>query len=114
MLRALRKNLGEKLQKKIWDKFAARIIDLDLLLYGNMVIQNDKLKIPDKNIYTRAFVCIPLFELDSNLIIPDTKMPLREIVVLFNKNSIKPLMNFSKELREKIKNPSKPAANIAD
>ncbi len=40
-----------------------RIIDLDILLYGNKFINSEKLKIPHRRMFERDFVLHPLLEL---------------------------------------------------
>lgn len=50
-----------------WD---ARIIDIDILFYGNQVMQNPQLTIPHPHIPARKFVLIPVCE-----ILPDWEHP---------------------------------------
>lgn len=52
------------------DKYAARPIDLDLLLYDELVVTSDELTLPDPDISQRAFLAIPLCELAPDIIIP--------------------------------------------
>src|SRR6516162_3229307 len=52
------------------DKYAARTIDLDLLLYGDSVLSNDELTLPDPDILARAFIAVPLHEIAPDLILP--------------------------------------------
>ncbi len=81
------------------DKYASRTIDLDLLLYDNLVIQEDNLAIPDPDICKRPFIAFPLSELNSDLVMPDTKKPLSDILnVLSNENMI-PDKTFTERLR---------------
>jgi len=47
-----------------------RIIDLDILFYGNTVFENKKLVIPHPEIQNRKFVLIPLLELNKEFIHP--------------------------------------------
>lgn len=48
-----------------------RTIDLDILLYGNLQIRTTTLVIPHAELCQRAFVMIPLLELDPGLVLPD-------------------------------------------
>ncbi|MFO1417629.1 MAG: 2-amino-4-hydroxy-6-hydroxymethyldihydropteridine diphosphokinase [Methylotetracoccus sp.] len=52
-------------------KFAARTLDLDLLLYGDTVVRQEKLRIPREEITRYAFVLEPLAELA-----PDHRHPV--------------------------------------
>ena len=46
--------------KKI--KFGPRVIDLDILLYGNIELETENLTIPHPRMLERAFVLIPLYD----------------------------------------------------
>ena len=48
-----------------------REIDIDILLYGNEVIESDELTIPHRHMNDREFVLVPLLEIE-----PDIKDPL--------------------------------------
>ncbi|MFI4955072.1 MAG: 2-amino-4-hydroxy-6-hydroxymethyldihydropteridine diphosphokinase [Gammaproteobacteria bacterium] len=48
-----------------------RTLDLDIILYGNMIIQSADLTIPHPRLYARPFVLIPLYEITPNLVFPD-------------------------------------------
>jgi 2-amino-4-hydroxy-6-hydroxymethyldihydropteridine diphosphokinase len=49
---------------------APRVIDLDLLLMGGLVIRSQKLDLPHPRMHLRGFVLRPLLELDPNIEIP--------------------------------------------
>jgi 2-amino-4-hydroxy-6-hydroxymethyldihydropteridine diphosphokinase len=49
---------------------AARTLDLDLLLFGEQVVHEPGLDVPHPRLHERAFVLVPLAELNSNLNIP--------------------------------------------
>jgi len=49
---------------------APRTLDLDLLLYGNSVLESPRLTLPHPRMHERAFVLQPLLELDSEISIP--------------------------------------------
>jgi 2-amino-4-hydroxy-6-hydroxymethyldihydropteridine diphosphokinase len=49
-----------------------RTIDLDLLLYGDEVIEEADLRVPHPEMIRRAFVLVPLVELDPILVHPGT------------------------------------------
>ncbi len=48
-----------------------RTLDLDVLLFGDQSIQNKRLTIPHVELCNRAFVLIPLAEIDAACVIPD-------------------------------------------
>lgn len=61
------------------DKYAPRTIDLDLVLYGNMIIDHPQLKLPDKHIYSRPHLALTLAECDPDYRHPQTGETLREV-----------------------------------
>ncbi|HSH74002.1 MAG TPA: 2-amino-4-hydroxy-6-hydroxymethyldihydropteridine diphosphokinase [Methylophilaceae bacterium] len=46
---------------------APRVLDLDLLLYGNMVMTTDELTLPHPRMHERGFVLLPLAEIAPTL-----------------------------------------------
>ena len=51
-------------------RYGPRTIDLDLLLYGDAVLDEPGLTVPHPRLHERAFVLEPLFELDPELFVP--------------------------------------------
>lgn len=49
---------------------APRTLDLDILLYGDQVISTEALEVPHPRMTQRAFVLIPLLEIDPFITIP--------------------------------------------
>jgi len=52
------------------EKWGPRVLDLDLLLYGNNVIDSKDLTVPHPGMHERDFVIVPLEEIAGNLKIP--------------------------------------------
>ena len=51
-------------------KWSSRTIDLDILLYGEQVLSTQRLTIPHPEMINRAFVLLPLFEIEPGLKLP--------------------------------------------
>ncbi|MEC7885540.1 MAG: 2-amino-4-hydroxy-6-hydroxymethyldihydropteridine diphosphokinase, partial [Pseudomonadota bacterium] len=51
-------------------KWSERIIDIDIVLFGDIELETDQLKIPHPLAFEREFVIRPLLDLDSNIYIP--------------------------------------------
>lgn len=52
-------------------RFGPRVVDLDLLLYGERVVEEPGLTVPHPRLAERRFVLEPLHELDPELTLPD-------------------------------------------
>ncbi|WCE29216.1 2-amino-4-hydroxy-6-hydroxymethyldihydropteridine diphosphokinase [Vibrio sp. SCSIO 43137] len=53
------------------ERWGPRTLDLDILLYGEQIIETERLTIPHYGMKTREFVLYPLAEITPNLILPD-------------------------------------------
>ena len=51
-------------------KWGARTLDLDILLFGDEIINDDRLQVPHVEMQNRGFVLLPLNEIFSDCIIP--------------------------------------------
>jgi 2-amino-4-hydroxy-6-hydroxymethyldihydropteridine diphosphokinase len=51
-------------------RFGPRTIDLDLLLYGDEIVDEPGLTVPHPRLHERRFVLEPLEELDADLVVP--------------------------------------------
>jgi len=67
LLLKIEKELGRKRRQK---RFQARIIDIDILFYDDLIISTNKLKIPHPKLHERRFVLEPLNEILPDLIHP--------------------------------------------
>jgi 2-amino-4-hydroxy-6-hydroxymethyldihydropteridine diphosphokinase len=99
VLREIEEKLGRKRTK---DKNAPRTIDLDLILYDDLVLKTDDLVLPDPQIATRPFLAIPLFELEPDLILPGVNLPIKKAAAQLKPVRMKPLMSFTKLLKKEI------------
>ena len=52
------------------DRWGARTLDLDLLLYGTDAIDEPGLRVPHPHLHERAFALVPLIEIAPDLVIP--------------------------------------------
>lgn len=64
------KAIENRLGKDIKQRWGPRTIDLDLLLYDNLIIDDNDLQVPHPRMHTRSFVMLPMVELAPKLIHP--------------------------------------------
>ncbi len=88
------------------DTFEPRVIDLDLLLYDDVVMNSDELVLPDNDIYSRAFISIPLCELEPDLHIPGSGTAIKEIASRARPDSMAALADFTGMLKRRFGNES--------
>lgn len=60
--------------------FSDRVIDIDILLFGDRIFKNERLEIPHPRMAERAFVLIPLCEISSEIADPLTGRPFADML----------------------------------
>lgn len=55
-------------------RWGERSLDVDVLLYDDQIITNDRLTVPHAGIFERSFVLVPLLELSQDLVISGQKI----------------------------------------
>ena len=79
-IRRTLKSIEEKMGRTISQKgMSNRVIDLDLILYGDMLINEDGLEIPSSDIENYKFVLEPLAEIAPDYIHPMLKKTYKEL-----------------------------------
>lgn len=58
---------------------ASRVIDLDLLLYGDVVIDEPGLAVPHPRMHLRSFVLVPLAEIAPEVLVPGLARSVLEL-----------------------------------
>jgi 2-amino-4-hydroxy-6-hydroxymethyldihydropteridine diphosphokinase len=74
------------------ERWGPRTLDLDLLLYGDLVLEEEGLSVPHPRLHERAFVLVPLLDL-----LPEGRHPLwgqsfAELLASFDASSVRPLV----------------------
>ncbi|HWQ46383.1 MAG TPA: 2-amino-4-hydroxy-6-hydroxymethyldihydropteridine diphosphokinase [Longilinea sp.] len=59
-------------------RYGPRLIDIDILLFGTVILDTPSLSIPHPRLIERAFMLIPLLELDPELVHPVTGVPFAQ------------------------------------
>jgi len=66
--------------KSVGGVYSDRVIDIDLLLYGDQVLDTPELKLPHPLMHERRFVMEPLAEIAPDLVHPILKKKMRELL----------------------------------
>lgn len=68
-------------------RWGERTLDLDILLYDNQIIHNERLTVPHYDMQNREFVIVPLYEISPELILPDG-VSLQQLVKRFSSHQM--------------------------
>jgi 2-amino-4-hydroxy-6-hydroxymethyldihydropteridine diphosphokinase len=99
VLKRIEDKLGRKRGK---ERYEARTIDLDLVLYDDITMQEEGLTLPDPDIPHRPFLAAALYELAPDLVLPDTKEPIRAIISAMRRDGLQPLAQYTEQLKKEI------------
>ena len=72
--------IESELGRKREIRWGPRTLDLDILLYNQENIETESLIVPHPRMQERAFVIIPLMELDPNIKLPNVNAALDDIL----------------------------------
>ncbi|KPJ22915.1 2-amino-4-hydroxy-6-hydroxymethyldihydropteridine diphosphokinase [Streptococcus phocae] len=84
--------IEERLDRVRHEKWGPRTIDIDILLFGDLSYETRVLQIPHPYLTQRAFVLIPLLEMDANLRLPGDKRLLMDYLAPLDQSDLKPYM----------------------
>jgi len=73
-------NIEVKLGRKREIRWGPRTLDLDILLYNQENIETESLSVPHPRMQERAFVIVPLLELDPDIKLPNVNASLHDIL----------------------------------
>ena len=99
VLRAIEAELG---RVRSADRYAARTIDLDLLLYDDLVVAEEGLVLPDPDLVRRPFLALPLLELAPGTVLPGDGRRLREVIGSLSSEDMHALADFTARAREEV------------
>jgi 2-amino-4-hydroxy-6-hydroxymethyldihydropteridine diphosphokinase len=95
-IKILEKKAG---RQRSFKKFGPRTLDIDLLLWGDLIEKNRNFSLPHADIEKKAFVLFPLLEISPNMIHPILKKPMIELAAAF-KDSTQKIRQLSPNLFE--------------
>lgn len=83
------KDIEQRMGRVVIERWGPRIIDLDLLVYGDVTMADEDLVLPHPHIGARAFVLAPLMDIAPDLIIGGRSV--RSMYAAVDKSSVRPL-----------------------
>jgi 2-amino-4-hydroxy-6-hydroxymethyldihydropteridine diphosphokinase len=70
-------------------RYGPRLIDIDILFYGDLVLSVPQLTIPHPRLHERAFVLVPLADLAPELVHPLLGKPVRAMLAALDATGVK-------------------------
>jgi len=70
------------------EHWGPRTLDLDLLLYDDLILQQPNLQIPHPRMAERAFVLVPLVEIAPDWIDPISQRVIQDLLLEINTNDV--------------------------
>ena len=83
----IERTLG-RTRKSLNGQYCDRIIDIDILFYGNEIIVSERLTIPHPLLHKRDFVLLPLQEIAPQLVHPRLHKKIEELAKELNHNAL--------------------------
>ena len=74
------KDIETAIGRKHRIRWGPREIDLDILVYGDLCVQTEKLVVPHPEMHLRGFVLVPLAELAPNLVHPIFQVSIQTLL----------------------------------
>ncbi|MGC3945602.1 MAG: 2-amino-4-hydroxy-6-hydroxymethyldihydropteridine diphosphokinase [Chryseolinea sp.] len=75
-LQLIEKSMGRERK----EKWGERVIDIDILFYGDQIVDSPDLKIPHPELQNRRFALIPMAEIADDLIHPKMFQTIHELL----------------------------------
>ncbi len=75
------------------ERWGARSLDLDLLLYDDLILDTPNLTLPHPRMRERAFVLVPLVEIAPNWVEPVSGKVIAQLVQAVDCSGVKKMMN---------------------
>lgn len=75
-LKRIEKSVGRR--KTV--RFGPRMLDLDIVLYDDLILDSSKLTLPHPRMHKRRFVLVPICDIEPKIIHPVLRVGLRELL----------------------------------
>ncbi len=84
------KHIEQEVGRRATFRYGPREIDIDVLLYDDLLLDEDGLTIPHPRLHERAFMLRPLADLAPDLIVPPGNQSVTELLAALDQSGIRP------------------------
>lgn len=81
--------IEKKYNRKREYRFSPRTLDIDIIFYENLIIDDKDLRIPHPLMHKRGFVLIPMYEIEKDWFHPVLKRKISELIINDYKGEVK-------------------------
>ncbi len=99
VLRSIERHQG---RHRTGDKSADRTLDLDLVVYDDLILESPDLVLPDPDLARRPFLAHTLCELAPALLLPGSGTSIRSLAEALGTHGMEPLPAYTARLRRSI------------
>ncbi len=65
-------------------RYGPRVLDMDIVLFGRLVLESPTLTIPHRRLHKRRFVLKPICDIDPDILHPVLNQPLKSLLAALN------------------------------
>jgi len=94
----LAKRIEEQIGRRPTYRWGPRLIDIDILLYADRVVEEPDLTIPHRELAHRAFVLVPLAEIDPQAFHPVLHRTVQELADAADTDGVRRIRPFEESL----------------
>ena len=84
------KNIEHKIGRRPSFRFGPRKVDIDILFYSDRIIQKEDLVIPHPSLKDRAFVLVPLADIEPELVYPGSDQTIADLLRDIDQSGVVP------------------------
>ncbi len=91
------KSIERALGRQPAPRWSARPIDIDILLYGDQIVEMEDLRVPHPLMTERAFVLLPLSEIAGGVVVPGVGRTVRELAAACDRAGVEVVGRWHRE-----------------
>jgi 2-amino-4-hydroxy-6-hydroxymethyldihydropteridine diphosphokinase len=74
-------SIEERMGRSREKKWGPRVIDIDILLYDEIIVTSDRLTVPHASLHQRKFTLVPLAEIAGDIVHPVFQKKIKDLLI---------------------------------